>query len=431
MASPNTNRQRMLDAGAEILLRDGMKILERGIPVEDVAARAGLSKNTFFNVFQSKEKYLDELIVSLSAVQEDVTSELSTMIDRVLLDSQGDLHSTVRAVCDWDFQTVKHDPGTLAQLAVFLLGRKHPEAMRGLREVYARYDNTTMLAYERILASWGASMRKPFSSKLVAVALTALVEGLALRSIFDPEAVPDDLFGDLTIALIAAIVDPDHNHEHINDVVAPISEQVQLKFASAKPDGLPEDPRAAILDAARTEFGVRGYFLTTFSLIAARAHVPSPVLRQLFPSKAAIIIDALDGPCERLAQQVDDDVKLSYPPQETITRHLGRLENLATQNPEFVQALLMLAAHETAASPDMNVVVKRELDLPQMLVPTIERAQKAGAFRADIPAYDAAAMLTNALFLHWFTRRDAPPQEHARLISQLLLDGLAVPEPTE
>ncbi|MBY8853816.1 TetR/AcrR family transcriptional regulator, partial [Saccharothrix sp. MB29] len=77
---------------------------------------------------------------------------------------------------------------------------------------------------------------------------------------------------------------------HVDDAIAPLADEVVRAYRVDRLDGLPENPRNAVIAAARHEFAARGYYATTPDHIAARAGVPLTVLRQLFPVKASIVV---------------------------------------------------------------------------------------------------------------------------------------------
>lgn len=84
----------------------------------------------------------------------------------------------------------------------------------------------------------------------------------------------------------------------------------------------------------------------------------------------------------------------------------------------------MVVAHDTASSPETAVEVKRELNLPSLIAPVIETGQRQGIFSCDIDPYEAAAAITNSLFLRCFTRRDDDATSHAAAVAKALLRGL-------
>ncbi|ANZ36055.1 hypothetical protein BBK82_08215 [Lentzea guizhouensis] len=350
--------------------------------------------------------------------------DLQEVLQKSFVETNGDPRQTIRAVCAWDFEQVRQDPATILQLATLVLARDHRGAMKMLRQAYAAYDEAGIQAYQAILARWGATLRAPFTAELMAVTLTALVEGLAIRHLADPEAVPNHLFGNAVIALIGSVVDTGQNHEHIDDVITPLADEIMLTYEVARIDSLPEDPRSAIIAAARAEFAARGYFATTLAHISIRAGVPLSVLKQLFPSKALIVVKALRPQFDELRSKIDDDLALLVAPAVIVKRHLGRLASFAVCNQDFVEAFLMLVAHETATSPEIAVEVRRELDLPSVMTPAIKLGQEHGVFVSTIEAYELSAALTNSLLLRCFTRRDDDAATHAEFIHATCLHGL-------
>jgi AcrR family transcriptional regulator len=66
-----------------------------------------------------------------------------------------------------------------------------------------------------------------------------------------------------------------------------------------------ERRRELVLDAARAEFGERGYEGTTTEAIARRVGVSQPYLFRLFPSKRAIFLAALEGCFDQLEALFD------------------------------------------------------------------------------------------------------------------------------
>ncbi len=249
------SRDLLLRAGAAQVLEGGLAILQSGLSVTDLASRAGLSEKTFFKTFGSKERYVDALAASLVGAARPDVQNVDHLIEDALVSSRGDIRRTVRAVCDSCFQEVGHAAATRAGIAVLALASGHKEAMGSLKHAYGVYDSIGTRAYDAVIARWGASLRAPFSAQLVAVTLTAIVQGLVLRSLADPDAVPDDLFGNVVIALLSSVIDANHGHEHIDDEAAPLAAEVMRVYKASQVDCLPDDPRKDIIDAARLELG--------------------------------------------------------------------------------------------------------------------------------------------------------------------------------
>ncbi|WP_033429386.1 TetR/AcrR family transcriptional regulator [Saccharothrix syringae] len=413
-------RERLLDAGVELLFEDGAKVLGRGLNVAEIAARAEVSEKTFFATFGDKGRYVEALLLRFTRTPQRASGELGEVVEQALADSQGDPRRMLRTVCDWDYRQVRSDPTTLMQLAVLVLGRGHPGALKRLRQLYAGYDEAGVRAYRPVLARWSTSLRAPFTLEHLAVALTALVEGLALRHLADPDAVPDTLFGDTVVALVGALLDPEQGHGHVDDVIAPLADEVVRAHRADHLDNLPEHPRNAVIAAARHEFAHRGYYATSPAHIASRAAVPLPVLTQLFPVKASIVAGALRGPYADLRSLVDDDLALGVAPTTMLRRHLEQLAAFALNHREFAEALLMAAVHRPA---QLDTEAVREIDLPAVLIPALRAGIAAGDFRADLDARDLAETLAHTLLLRCLTHPDATAAEHAATVGTLV-DGL-------
>lgn len=415
-------RERLLDAGIALLFEDGVKVLGRGLNVAEIAARAEVSEKTFFATFGDKGRYLDELLLWCNRTPERASRDMAAVVDQALDDTGGDPRRLLRAVCTRDYRQVRADPATLMQLATIVLGRGHHGAMRRLRQTYAGYDRVAAGAFGPMLARWNVSLRAPFTLEHLAVALTALVEGLALRHLADPDAVPDTLFGDTVVALAGAVLDPEQGHGHVDDVIAPLAHGVARTAAADRLDGLPEHPRNAVLTAARLEFGARGYFATTPAHIAARAGVPLAVLGQLFPGKASIVVGALRGEHAELRSLIDDDSALGVTPAAVVRRHLERLAAFALRHREFAEALLMAVVHGATTAEDADIT--RDLDLPGLLAPVVAAGQRAGDFHPDLDPRAVAENLTHGVLLRCFTHRDGDAAHHASAVAAIALRGL-------
>lgn len=414
-------RERLLDAGVELLFEDGAKVLGRGLNVAEIAARAEVSEKTFFATFGDKGRYVEALLLRFTHSSRHTSYHLTEVIDRAFLDSRGDPRRMLRAVCDRDYRQVRNDPATLMRLATLVLGGGHPGAVKSLRQAYNGYERAGVRAYQPVLTRWNASLRAPFTPEHLATALTALVEGLALRHLADPGAVPDTLFGDTVVALVGALFDPQQGHGHIDDVMAPLADELVRAHRADDLDDLPEHPRNAVIAAARQEFAGRGYYATTPAHIASRAGVSTAVLTQLFPVKAGIVAGALRGPYAELRSLVDDDLALGVPPTTMLRRHLEQLAAFTLHHREFAEALLMAVAHDLARA---DAEPLREIDLPALLAPALRAGIAAGHFRGDHDPRELAETLAHTLLLRCLTHPGGTAADHAAAVGALVLHGL-------
>jgi AcrR family transcriptional regulator len=182
-------RRALLDAAAKLIAERGY----RGTTVNDVVARAALSKGTFYWHFKSKHdlllavledrfdrpvRELAELLASASS-REDMAPEAS----RRFLELVGHERETV---------VLEHEYRSLA--------------VRDPR-VRARYRKRQAALRDALAAGLDARARQlgapPFATPTrdIATAYLALVSGLAVERLIDAAAVPDNLLGE-TVALV-------------------------------------------------------------------------------------------------------------------------------------------------------------------------------------------------------------------------------------
>jgi AcrR family transcriptional regulator len=183
-------RERLLDAAADVFARRGFQAAS----LDEVADEAGLTKGAVYSNFKSK----DDLIVALIETRLDHRFiGIATAVDR-----GGDLHhqasQTGRAYVRL-LEEARESYLLSVEFSVHLA--RHPQ----LRRKFARRYRDLQASYARLIEDYAASAG--FSLPLPAAEMTviyfAVVEGLAIAKLAQPEAVPDDLFAK-ALELIAA-----------------------------------------------------------------------------------------------------------------------------------------------------------------------------------------------------------------------------------
>lgn len=412
---------RLVEAAIAMLLEDPGALLDRGLRQEDVCMRAKISPTTFYRHF-TKRSFADAVAERLIPVDNvpiaGIGAELLAWAGTV------DPRLAIRRVAIADFHAMLRDPMTVRRQLAVVIGRSRQDSAVGLRRSYQASDEVRADAYRVILESWGAVPRLPFSVNDIAVAFAAAAEGLALRALSDPEAVSDELVGEIALAFFATAISTGSDSEYVHDV----AEGIALDIMSSRRDTdireLPENPRMAVVGAARDEFEQRGYKSASLEKIAARAGVPVSVVKRLFPTKAHIVVTALTQQFNRLAEDVTDDVALRYSEVEIIERHLQRCAKLVSIERSYMYALASMVASDSQTDPAGDVEAKLLLDFPALIVPVIQSAQRKGTFIVDVSAYDIAAVLANSLILRCAARRDEPPEHHAHVVAGLVLRGV-------
>ncbi|KXO89230.1 hypothetical protein [Tsukamurella pseudospumae] len=331
-----------------------------------------------------------------------------------------DARRIIRESATADFSA--DDGETVRSLLAVVLGRSDAAIAGELLGSYERSDALRLRAYDRILGAHGATVRRPFTVAQLATVLTALREGLLIRRLVDPEAVPDSLYGETALAIAIAALDTRHRHQHIDEAGASLAAP-DADAASLRP-ALPDDPRRAVIDTAAVEFTRHTFYLATLEGMADASGVPLDMLKRLFPTKAHIVIAALRPRFTALTQSVADDVSLGTDHATVIRRHLLRCARLTVEERPFMDALIASISYDTASEAEGLVALKQELHFPSLIEPVIADGQRLGIFSPAEPAREFAATLMNTLFVRCFSRRTLTPEENADFVADLILDGL-------
>jgi AcrR family transcriptional regulator len=149
-----------------------------------------------------------------------------------------------------------------------------------------------------------------------------------------------------------------------------------------------ERRRELVLDAARVEFGDRGYESTTTEAIARRVGVSQPYLFRLFPSKRAIFFAALEGCFDQLEALFDGSDGLTG---EAALMAIGRAYNALLDN----RAILRMQLHMWAtACHDQEV---RDLARRRMAGLWQQAERISGADDTRVMQFIASGMLLNVV----------------------------------
>jgi AcrR family transcriptional regulator len=174
-----TSREQLLTAAARVFARAGY----HGASMSEIAAEAGFSKGALYWSFASKEELffalLDELdeqlrtLIAASASQER-TGELSRGISAVLTDAR-------------EVVLLFHEYSALAV--------RDPKVAARYAQRNARLREEIVTAVRRRHETIGVPLAIPAED--LATALIALVDGLSIQQLTEPDAVPEDLFGQI------------------------------------------------------------------------------------------------------------------------------------------------------------------------------------------------------------------------------------------
>lgn len=191
--SASSTRQRLLDAGRELLSERGIDLGLRNLPVTDVAERAGHTTGAVYQIWKRQEDFHRDL--ALYAVAEQDRPDTAVVRDaiRSVRDAGGAQAEILRTGADayLDYLT---ESGTFHNNAHFVAVSQNDPAVR--TAVKAGYDRVHVDFRDLVgglLDLFELELREPFTLDDATVMLTAIAEGFALRRAIDPESCRQDL----------------------------------------------------------------------------------------------------------------------------------------------------------------------------------------------------------------------------------------------
>ena len=402
-----------VEAAVTLLVADPRKILERGVRVEDVVHASDSSTATFFRKFSTKADFLDQVVERLSKTP--LPTDVHETVRTQAAASDASIRATVSALVAHYLPALVDRKSITESLLDHVFNGPSSPALAG---AYRVRDEAVLNAFEALFDPDGGAFRRPLTARSFAVTVNAIIDGFRIRSQVDATSVSADVMSDALLAFLGAVVDTSGHHQHLDDVG-----EVGVPIENRP---LPRDPRAAIVTAARDEFGKRGYFMTRMDDVADIAGVPRAACKTLFPTKPSVIVAALQSRVDRLRESVADDPLLGLDELTILRHHMLRCAQLASDEIEFMDALLVAVAHDTYGEPEGLISIKEKLNLPAIIAPVIARGQDNEVFRKSSSPVDLAAGITNTLLMRCFTRRQNSPQDNANFVGELLLDGLGV-----
>jgi AcrR family transcriptional regulator len=190
------------------------------------------------------------------------------------------------------------------------------------------------------------------------------------------------------------------------------------------PPGRPRSDKArkAVLAAALELVAEAGYAALTIEGIAARAGVAKTTIYRSWPSKAAVVMDAVF---------VESDPRLTFPDtgsaREDLIRQMGQVATLFTE-PAFRKpfvGLLAQSQHDPALAAALHewLINARRSGASEVLRRGVER----GELRADLDVDVAIDALYGALYYRLLVTHQPVSPDYARTVIDVVFPGLAAP----
>ncbi|MFN0282112.1 MAG: TetR/AcrR family transcriptional regulator [Kineosporiaceae bacterium] len=182
-------RLELLAAGAQLLREQPVGAVFNQVTATEVARRAGRTIGAFYHHWHDQDSYRRELLAYVLA-PERVPAEETAEAVAGSLEERLPADEVIRRNARANLVLGMHHPAFALSIAMWAQARSD-DAVRGLlRRQYQDVTDTLVPMYAALLETYGWAPRPPFTVELIAVMTRALAEGLVLRAVVDPAAVP-------------------------------------------------------------------------------------------------------------------------------------------------------------------------------------------------------------------------------------------------
>jgi len=180
-----------------------------------------------------------------------------------------------------------------------------------------------------------------------------------------------------------------------------------------------ERSRRAILDAALELAGVLGYQKLTIEAVAARAGVGKQTIYRWWPSKGAVLFDALLARTQDTEDGLPDTGDLAADLKTVLRATVTEFADPAFAGP--IRALTV----ELAQDPELAEQYQQRLDRPmrELKKARLRAAQDAGELRADADLDVLADLLFTPVAQRWLLRTGPLTPEYADAVVDHALHG--------
>ena len=235
----------------------GVEQLLAGVSMRNIADRMGLSPSTVSYHFAGPEDLARGMIESM--VTSIDLSPLEALVE-ILGDVEGEfeLVDLVRASTQADWDALTAGPSVdferrlmrvLAATGSHAAGAEIADVLRD--RIWGRYLPPFTALIDAVCERFDRHFAEPFTSRDMARSMTAMVERLFHQWIVDPDGVRPDLAADAVVAMVSALMLPNHHEVHISELDVAF---VDAGAPSADREDL--DRLRAIAVAAHELFGV-------------------------------------------------------------------------------------------------------------------------------------------------------------------------------
>lgn len=361
-------RERLVQAGWRVVDTLSLPKVFAGATTVAIAEEAGVTTGSFFHHFANATAFADALARHYvePPVDEPETMEgVAESLEHI------DLIQLMRTALTDTWQVFDADPAIAARFrGQMVLWSHHHAALAEpdadlatvadvLRQGYAVREAAAVAGWDAIVKLTGRTVLEPFSLARTATALSALFEGLLIRRAVDPEAVDDEMFGDIAASLATVITGPRGGRPQLGDSSIAIVHDDELSPQARAGVRRRRATRARIIAAAAGMFG-EGWERVSASDVAERSGVSTQTILNLFGGVRGVAASTFAAHSAEIRRSAAE--RANADPVAALRSTLGDLAERATADAEAARALLSerleVALHRGGSLGDMDIRIE-------------------------------------------------------------------------
>lgn len=287
-----STRKRMLDAGISLWTTEPPSELFAGLSVARVARESGVTRSTFYAYWSSTDEYLLDLVDHLLLPDQGIDPVRSGGGIRSLIEGP----AISRRFLDHADTSLRANAADQRMRVRFGLFSKldDPEIAEMLRRVLDQTQTIRSANLQSVLPVWGRRVRPPLEPHHLHAIMTALLDGLAVRHVLDPERFPVRVFGLAVLSLLLVCTRQVGDERNLEDVLEVVDDwmtasgDIRRRHAAKIDQPLSDAEIDDLVRVARQLAASEGWFGISLTHLASFTNTPEARVQRTFGSKMGL-----------------------------------------------------------------------------------------------------------------------------------------------